>query len=658
MRRVLLAYSARNETTGYCQGLNVIAATLVTALKEKFAPPTAEDEALAYWLLVVLTEIRCCGWWEASFASLRRDVYECCDRARSASRQTASPESSNLRRVGVTVERLVDDLSTPIDLIMTQWLLTVFSQTGAGSAPLGLRLRALDLALCAPSQLDHTTRGPGSTALLSLSFAAIAAVRIDEIADVVQAARSLELAICRSEREPLFLTAHALSRDAVLFSPSTSTSKSTPRGWGEASHVDRLSPSAFWLEAAARVTDNAVKPLENAVAESAPHLAPYLNAASERSLKAVTDAASSAPLALVTCTPESRSAALRFVRHVVGDPITISGVQKLPPLEPPPGRSAVVHAWGTRRHAADRAPRSEIERVCVVVRSPRPPLRRFSLAILVASAIPDRAGLDDDALLLCSIADFRFVVVDLGASALSRLADLPSTTEKANPTRVVYIFVAGRLALRGTGAVLKAVGTALFYVSRRNAHSNEIPDYFVVGPLDAETRGDLRGDAALVRDLARDERRLMRIFAALPRARAHSAIEKLLYRARLAQTTANAVQALANAHGQTWRKVSRWINAIPGRGGSDPSTRHALADLDVPELRALAAEGLLPIDAFRTAMRELDTRKWTRAYTEQLASALDSAVAIELPAMLRSAAALSSGADRAARSKSNISSIQ
>lgn len=243
VRRVLLAFASRNQATGYCQGLNVVTASILLALS---SIPTADDEALAFWLVVVLTEERCTGWWEATFESLRRDVYECCGRAREqahgaegsprtrcffgggnvfgVSEETGTLNSGtssaeiDLRPIGLAVERLVDELGTPLDLVMTQWLLTVFAHAGAGLAPLGLRLRALDVALCAPNPhgaFVGSRRGPGSTALLALALATIVSSRSDQVDDVVQAARALEHEICHGDREALFLTAH-VRRSLIL----------------------------------------------------------------------------------------------------------------------------------------------------------------------------------------------------------------------------------------------------------------------------------------------------------------------------------------------------------------------------------------------------------------------------------------------------------
>lgn len=425
------------------------------------------------------------------------------------------------------------------------------------------------------------------------------------------------------------------------------------------------------------MTENAVQPLERAVAECAPSLAPHLVAASAHAAVAVSDA-DSAPLALVACDATSRAVTLRLVRHIIGDPIARPGDRHLGnssgnELAPPKYSNVVVHMWGTEISDGDvnvRLTQCKAGTVPITL-SPRPSLRRFSLAlvfaptelVVVAKATvvghttgsscsdvrrgavrPD--GLDDDdddgasdpAASMFLHADVHLVVIDLEALARGVHGSMGSSTPcdraisvaQDRNGQIAYVFVAGRLALKGLGAVLKALGIALFYLSRQQGQPAR-PDFFVVGPLDAEMRRDLSAygvssmQNGLLHDLARDERRLMRVFASLPRARAHSAIEALLARARMAQTAAGALESVASAMrcGPTWRNVSRWMSMSrpPTRRNDhlgfkdDHVARHELADLDIPELRALAAERQLPIEACRTALRELDKRKWAKAYS-------------------------------------------
>ncbi|KAJ8609538.1 hypothetical protein CTAYLR_006026 [Chrysophaeum taylorii] len=729
VRRVLLAFAARNEATRYCQGLNVVAATILSALSPR---PTDEDVTLAFWLVVVLAEERCAGWWESTFQALMRDIHECCGRARELSRRPepvapvvrkrffggggggssteARPASPKRRRsesvardIGTAIEKLVEELGAPVDLMMSQWLLTAFAHAGGEVASIDLRLRALDVALCAPN--PHGTdvdaaRGPGSTALLALSLSAVAAARIDgSTADVVQAARALESALGdNSARERLFAAAHALSRDARLFSPSENASPKSVGAarapwYGLCGNAQRLSPSAFWLEAARRVTENAVQPLERAVAAAAPSLGPRLEAAAARAAAAVADA-DAPPLAFAACDARSRAAMLRLVRHILGDPL-VGSRDDAEALAPPNGAAAVVHAWGSRDDEATRENwKSE---VVAVSRSARAPLRRFSLALFVAPLVDeesarrgsrDEGGLDDDAdaddavTKLASTAGVRLVVVDLEAFSPPKDGDRPLlaktplcastfSDDDSNSADVAYALVAGRVALRGQRALLKAVGAALYHLSAHELRTRSRPDFFVVGPLDAETRRDLR-DPGVYRHLAEDERRLLGLFGALPRARALYAIETLLARARSAQTAACALDTVANAPrcGPTWRSISRWLSSARSNetAGDDRAARHSLADLDIPELRALSADRQLPIEDCRAALREFDRRTWFRVYSrvarrpfllrrfsadlcvcrQDLADALDSAVIVELPAMLKSAAALCGDADRAA----------
>lgn len=62
LRRVLTAFSVHNPGVGYCQGLNFLAALLLTA--------TGKDEETAFWLLAALVERilypgAAAWWWSA-----------------------------------------------------------------------------------------------------------------------------------------------------------------------------------------------------------------------------------------------------------------------------------------------------------------------------------------------------------------------------------------------------------------------------------------------------------------------------------------------------------------------------------------------------------------------------------------------------------------
>ncbi|KAJ1461097.1 rab-GTPase-TBC domain-containing protein [Pelagophyceae sp. CCMP2097] len=120
LRRVLLAYAARSQRVGYCQGLDVVAASILREV--------GGDEAYAFWLLAALVERRCEGWWDANLVRLRRDV----------GRVTAARHA----KVAALVERDV-----PLDLILVQWLLSLFGHVGNDYTARSVRARTLDVAL-------------------------------------------------------------------------------------------------------------------------------------------------------------------------------------------------------------------------------------------------------------------------------------------------------------------------------------------------------------------------------------------------------------------------------------------------------------------------------------------------------------------------------
>ena len=222
LKRVLLALAARQPVTmGYCQGLNVIAATTLKGLGGN----DARDEYAAYWLLAVLTEERCKGWWDADFAALRHDVSELCMRAATPddeasdwtrvrrvwtatttttplTREAHNSSDSEKRttpaqRARLATRRLVEEIGAPLDLVMSQWLLTIFGHAGGQMAPRSIRLRALDVAYCAPTALPAALgKRPGAAALLALALAVVAAADLGaHVRDLVEASRSLEQAL-------------------------------------------------------------------------------------------------------------------------------------------------------------------------------------------------------------------------------------------------------------------------------------------------------------------------------------------------------------------------------------------------------------------------------------------------------------------------------
>ena len=73
LRRVLRAHSCRNAAIGYTQGLNYIAAMLLSQGVPACGPATAHAEAEAFWLLCVITEQLLPDYFVSSLAGVRTD---------------------------------------------------------------------------------------------------------------------------------------------------------------------------------------------------------------------------------------------------------------------------------------------------------------------------------------------------------------------------------------------------------------------------------------------------------------------------------------------------------------------------------------------------------------------------------------------------------
>lgn len=73
---MLFTCAARDKAIGYGhENLDVIVATILLALSPT---PNAQNEALAFWFVVVLTEERCSGWWEVTLGLFDAAFYACC----------------------------------------------------------------------------------------------------------------------------------------------------------------------------------------------------------------------------------------------------------------------------------------------------------------------------------------------------------------------------------------------------------------------------------------------------------------------------------------------------------------------------------------------------------------------------------------------------
>lgn len=662
LRRILLAVAARNPTKlGYCQGLNVIAATTLGALRT----PTSnllQDEAATYWLLAVLTEERCEGWWNSDLASLRRDVDDLAQRLVQQREKTwfgsyffsSSDDDDDVEEVVVRpspsfsernppdiappasrarmAARRLEDVGAPFDLLITQWLLTVFGHAGGRLAPKKLRLRALDVAYCAPAASTAAFgKRPGAGALLAVALAVVAAADLKNDKDLVDAARSLEGVLVSPMMTDLFKAAHSLAGDATLLTSSLETTKP---------EVDKLrrplSATSFWLEAATRVASSAVAPLETAVASAAPSLAADLKEAADRA-NALVDAADQPPLAVVITDKRNLKAALRFLDHILGQPLTTSS-KSLVPGDLPSKLLVVFIEWGDDDDGSDDNDHSDDDDDDVrvsVCRVSRPALRRFSVALVVVIEMTaeeeEPIDSEDDngpqtrrrEVLARLRGDALFIVVDLddAKESLAALARMYAEL-RTDDDDLRYVLVAGpRVAKTGLEGVLPAVGRALYRASLAEGQIPDLahrqPDFFIVGPLDAEVKVQLAGTAPPVVRFARtvllkDERRLLRVFAALPRARALAAVEAVLVRARSAQFVVCAIQAVVD-HTRWWRRplrpLRRWWWSRRD-DDDDDEARRVLASLDAAQIRELSADNTLALKVCKAALVDLDRRVW------------------------------------------------
>ena len=121
LKEVLLAYSRRNEEVGYCQGMNLIAASLLLIM------PTAED---AFWILVSMIEI-----------ILPQHYY---DHGLLASRADQVVLRQYISELLPKLSAHLDDLGIELEALTFQWFLSVFTDCLSAEA----LYRVWDVVLC------------------------------------------------------------------------------------------------------------------------------------------------------------------------------------------------------------------------------------------------------------------------------------------------------------------------------------------------------------------------------------------------------------------------------------------------------------------------------------------------------------------------------
>lgn len=139
---VLLAYSRRNPEVGYCQGMNLITASLLLIM------PTAED---AFWLLTSLIE-----------NILPRHYY---DHSLLASRADQAVLRQYVSEILPKLSLHLDDLGIELEALTFQWFLSVFTDCLSAEA----LFRVWDVVLCFSNNDGSTFLFQVALALLKLN---------------------------------------------------------------------------------------------------------------------------------------------------------------------------------------------------------------------------------------------------------------------------------------------------------------------------------------------------------------------------------------------------------------------------------------------------------------------------------------------------------
>ncbi|GAB9462687.1 hypothetical protein Gpo141_00000174 [Globisporangium polare] len=104
LRRILRAYSIRNPSIGYCQGLNFIVGFLTLAVEEE----------PAFWLLVVICEDLYPGYYTPTMAETQTDML--------VLKELIADELPSL-------DAFTAEVGLPLELLGSQWLLCLFTTT-------------------------------------------------------------------------------------------------------------------------------------------------------------------------------------------------------------------------------------------------------------------------------------------------------------------------------------------------------------------------------------------------------------------------------------------------------------------------------------------------------------------------------------------------
>ena len=342
LRRVLLAVAARFPATGYAQGLNVVAQTLLESV--------GDDESIIFWLLAELVDGRLKGWWAGDFSVSLGSI------ASALGKWTA-----------------LNGEDECLPSFATTWALSLFGQHAGKPTPKAFRRACLDAILC--------SNEGGVQAVLGIALAASDVVARCPAEDMVGRGLSIARAFA-CERRQVLLEASRLSRTALVEVEPNQLLFDAPSEF-------------FWLHTARRVAEARLAPVEQAVEQVAPAL--YATTASIRKAADRSLSHDEKPLLLILGDASSADACAYVASELLG-----VDDQRSPPVEETeeptcrPGASPgnVRYRWGDA--AVD-----SVSSFGVPVRSrPTAALRRVDAAVVVDAEVAQKLLGEADGVLL------------------------------------------------------------------------------------------------------------------------------------------------------------------------------------------------------------------------------------------------------------------
>lgn len=539
LRRVLLAVAARFPETGYAQGLNVVAATLLEAV--------GSDENVLFWLLAELVDGRLKGWWAGDFSVSLGAI------------ASALGKWSALHG---------EDECLPC--FATTWALSLFGQHAGRPTPKPFRIACLDAILCA--------REGGVAAVLGLVLAAADVVARCPADDMVEKGLAVARAFA-SDRRAVLLAAQRLARTALVEVAPGQLLFDAPSEF-------------FWLATARRVAEARLGPVEAAIEQVAPSL--YATTAETRRAADRSLAHDEKPLLLILGDPSASDACSYVAAELLGvdqaprSPPDDQDTSIEPSCRPEAAPGNVRYRWG------DAA--TDVSSFGVPVRSrPTPPLRRVDAAVVVDAEVAQRMLAEADGVILVLDASAPLSTPWSRHSAPVEAAAFASMDAGGPLVHLVFVAtdggdggddcdasaVASHWNARGTQTAFRRAGIALAAAGARL--KRPIPNFGVLGTK--TTRTELRA--------------LSKLVDSLPAASAEKAVAALLARCDAVRAIATTLDALAATPPS---RLYRWSNALVGLVTpetvqpvvDDWSAYRALPDDARPTLAASAAawEGL------------------------------------------------------------------